>query len=242
MSNSIINLDPMRAILGEHREKFARFTELLITESQKYNLTRIDSPEQIEIRHFLDSLTGFPVLDALSQKTGKILKILDIGSGAGFPGLVLAIIRPGWKIVSLEATAKKATFQKLVCDDLKLDNVTIISERAESLAHESNYREKFDAATARALAAMPVLAELSLGFVKVGGAALYWKGPSVSDESKTAMNAIGQMGAEIETVYTYTLPTEESEPATLSLVACKKIKPTPGQYPRVFGMIKKKPL
>ena len=242
MNHSSINLDSLKAVLDEHRDKLNRFSELLIAENQKYNLTRIDSPEQIKVRHFLDSLAGLSVLDEMSQKTRKPLKILDIGSGAGFPGLVLAVVRPHWNIVSLEATAKKANFQKKVCDDLGLDNVTTLNGRGEEVAHHAAYRQQFDVITARALAALPVLAELSLAFIKINGAALYWKGPAAHEEPETAQAAIKQMGAELEVIHSYTLPAEEGKPVTLSLVECKKIKTTPEQYPRVFGVIKKKPL
>lgn len=242
MGNIKINLDNLKAALEEHRAKFDRFAQLLIAENQKYNLTRIDSPEQVEVRHFLDSLAGIDVLDELSKKAGKPLKILDIGSGAGFPGLVLAIVRPQWQIASLEATGKKATFQKMVCDGLALKNVTVLNVRAEDIAHHAAYRQQFDAVTARALAAMPILAELSLGFVKPVGLSLYWKGPTADEELAAATPAIEQMGAQVQQAAAYTLPTGEDEPAKLSLIICKKIKPTPKQYPRAFGLIKKKPL
>ncbi|MEN8126453.1 MAG: 16S rRNA (guanine(527)-N(7))-methyltransferase RsmG [Planctomycetota bacterium] len=242
MNSNQLNLDTAQAVLDEHRQKLDRFTDLLIAENQKYNLTRIDSPQQIQIRHFLDSLAGLSVLDELSQVAGKPLKILDIGSGAGFPGLVLAIVRPQWQIVSLEATEKKAHFQKKACEALDLKNTTILNGRAEAIAHHTAYRQQFDAVTARALAAMPILAELSLGFVKVDGLGLYWKGPSVNEELETAQAAIKQMGAETENTFLYTLQTEGTEPANLSLVVCKKINPIPKQYPRVYGIIKKKPL
>lgn len=242
MTDMTIHLNSRNAILQEHQEKLNRFADLLIAENQKYNLTRIDSPEQIEIRHFLDSLAGLCFLDELSKAAGKPLKILDIGSGAGFPGLVLAIVRPGWHITSLEATGKKAHFQQMVCGELGLKNVTVLNVRAEETAHHAAYRQQFDAVTARALAAMPVLAELSLAFVKVGGLTLYWKGPTASEELTTTQTAIKEMGAEIQDTLPYTLPTGEEQPARLSLVICKKIKPTPPQYPRVFGIIKKKPL
>ena len=242
MNNINITIENLQTILSEHREKLNQYSELLIAENQKYNLTRIDSPRQIETRHFLDSLTGLSLLDERSQRKSQPLKILDIGSGAGFPGLVLAIVRPAWQIVSLEATEKKANFQMMVCDTLGLDNATVLSGRAEAVAHHAAYRQQFDVVTARALAAMPVLAELSLGFVKIGGVGLYWKGPSVKEELVTAQAAIKQMGAEIENTLSYTLQTEDSEPAKLSLVICRKTKVTPKQYPRVFGMIKKKPL
>jgi 16S rRNA (guanine527-N7)-methyltransferase len=241
MSASTINLDALKSVLDEHRDKLDRFSGLLIAENQKYNLTRIDSPQEIQVRHFLDSLAGLSFLDELSQKTGKPLKILDIGSGAGFPGLALAIVRPGWHITSLEATGKKVHFQQMVCRELDLKNATVLNVRAEEMAHHAAYRQQFDAVTARALAAMPILAELSLAFVRPGGLALYWKGPSANEELQTAKSAIEQMGAFIENTLTYTLQTTD-EPATLSLVVCKKIKPTPKQYPRVFGIIKKKPL
>ena len=106
MSQPLINLGLLYGVFDEHRDKLDRFCELLIAENQKYNLTRIDSPQQIQVRHFLDSLVGLSILDELSRKMSMPLKILDIGSGAGFPGLALAIVRPAWRIVSLEATAK----------------------------------------------------------------------------------------------------------------------------------------
>ena len=102
LNNTKITIENLQVVIEEYRQKFDRFSELLIAENQKYNLTRIDSPRQIETRHFLDSLAGLSLLDELSQRTGQPLKILDIGSGAGFPGLVLAVVRPAWQIVSLE--------------------------------------------------------------------------------------------------------------------------------------------
>lgn len=242
MDNANITIKDFQAIQSECREKLDRFLELLIAENQKYNLTRIVSPEQIRVRHFLDSLVGLSVLDTLAQETGKPLRILDIGSGAGFPGLVLAIVRPAWQIDSLEATAKKANFQKKVCEALELNNCTLLNGRAEQVAHHAAYRQQFDAVTARALAAMPVLAELSLGFVKIDGVGLYWKGPSIKEELQTARAAIKQMGAEIKKTLPYTLQPEDAEPVKLSLVICRKIKATPKEYPRVFGIIKKKPI
>jgi 16S rRNA (guanine527-N7)-methyltransferase len=237
MNDSPLNIDLLQAVLDEYRDKLNRFAELLVTENQKYNLTRVDSLEQIQTRHFLDSLAGLSVLESQAERP---LTILDIGSGAGFPGLVLAIARPQWKIVSLEATAKKVNFQGMVCDALDLENVTVINNRAESLAHDAQYRETFDAVTARALASLPVLAELSLAFLKLRGAALYWKGPS--EDPETAQGAIKTLGAQLEDLFSYSLPGEGTESSKMLLLKCKKIKPTPEQYPRVFGIIKKKPL
>jgi 16S rRNA (guanine527-N7)-methyltransferase len=242
MNDTLLPAIEYQSLLAEYAESFTVFEQLLVDENQKYNLTRITEPKQIRLRHFIDSMAGLGMLDELSTSLKKSLRILDIGSGAGFPGLVLAISRPEWQIVSLEATGKKVQFQKMVCDALKLSNVSIIHGRAEDIARQALYREQFDAVTARALAAMPVLAELSLGFVKLGGLALYWKGPSANEELKAALTAINEMGAEIQNTLSYTLPSMENEPANLSLIVCKKIKPTPKHYPRVFGMIKKRPL
>ena len=229
----------MLELLELYRDTFAAFERILISENRKFNLTRITESEQIRLRHFVDSMAALPALDQLSTALNKPLRILDIGSGAGFPGLVLAIVRPDWQVTSLEATGKKAQFQKMVCDELKLSNVTVIHGRAEEVAHEARYREQFDAVMARALAALPILAELSLGFVKPSGLSLYWKGPG--EDNQAALPAIEQMGAIIEDILAYTLEAHDN-PAKLSLVICKKMKPTPKQYPRVFGMIKMKPL
>lgn len=240
MNDHILPTTKQNALLAEYAKAFDVFSHLLVEENKKYNLTRITEPEQVRLRHFVDSMAGLPVLDELDASLNKPLRILDIGSGAGFPGLVLGLVRPAWHIVSLEATEKKVRFQKKVCDEIGLSHVTVLNGRAEAMAHEMQYREQFDAVTARALAGMPVLAELSLGFVNIGGVALYWKGPN--EDLSTTRPAAEQMGAELGKVFCYSLPTGENEPAKLSLVTCKKVKPTPQQYPRVFGMMKKKPL
>lgn len=239
MTDTTLPTENMLELLAEHADAFATFEQLLIRGNQKFNLTRITKPEQIRLRHFIDSMAALGALDKLSTALNKPLRILDIGSGAGFPGLVLGMVRPGWQIVSLEATEKKVHFQKYVCEEIGLSNVTVLHGRAEALAHEPRYREQFDAVTARALAAMPVLAELTLGFVNIGGLGLYWKGPG--EDLQPARPAIEQMGAAVENTLTYTLQTQP-EPAKLSLIVCKKVEKTPKQYPRVFGMIKKKPL
>jgi 16S rRNA (guanine527-N7)-methyltransferase len=241
MTEMILPTTEQNALLDEYAEPFATFEQLLIDENQKYNLTRIINPEQIRLRHFIDSMVCLPLLDALCKSLNKSLRVLDIGSGAGFPGLVLAIVRPEWHIVSVEATDKKVRFQQKVCDKIGLSNITVLHHRAETLAHDVQFRENLDAVTARALAAMPFLAELSLGFLAGGGRALYWKGSAANDELQTARPAIEQMGATLEKNVTYTLPSSD-EPVHLSMVVCKKIKKTPKQYPRVFGIIKKKPL
>ena len=237
-----ININPLQTVLETHQETFRLFEKILTEENKKFNLTRITSPQQIRTRHFLDSLAGLDILDTLSQELGKPLQILDAGSGSGFPGLALAIIRPEWSFVSLEATGKKTVFQKKVCDALKLKNVQVIHGRAEDFAGQKNFRENFDVITARALADLSVLAELTLAFLQKGGLAVFWKGSSVKEELAKADGAIRQMGCNLDKIARYTLHVENEQPAEFSLVVCKKINSTPKSYPRVYGMIKKNPL
>jgi 16S rRNA (guanine527-N7)-methyltransferase len=242
MNTAPLQLEQVRLALKEHQAPFDRFAAMLIEANKIHNLTRITEPTHIQIRHFLDSLAALSILDDLGQQTKKPLRIIDIGSGAGLPALALAIVRPQWSIVSLEATEKKVRFQQTVCDALALTNVTVLSGRAEDLAHDTPYRGAFDAVTARALAAMPILAELALALVRSGGIGLYWKGPAITEELAQAEAAIRQMGADIEQVSPYALAIPQDQPACLSLIVCRKTHPTPDTLPRVFGLIKKKPL
>ena len=242
MNQISIDINPLQTVLEANQETLGVFEKLLTEENEKYNLTRITSPQQVRTRHFLDSLAGLDILDALSQKLNKPLKILDIGSGAGFPGLVLAIVRPQWSFVSLEATEKKVRFQGKVCHSLNLKNVQVVHGRAEALAGQKNFRENFDIVTARALAQMSILAELTLAFVRKDGLGVFWKGSSTQEELAKAKGAIQQMGCGLDKIARYTLFVEDEQPAEFSLVICKKISPTPKTYPRAFGMIKKNPL
>ena len=242
MNTISVNINPLKTVLETHQEAFKLFETILTAENQKFNLTRITSPEQVHVRHFLDSLAGLEIMDVLSQELGKPLQILDAGSGAGFPGLALAIVRPRWAFVSLESTEKKVMFQKKVCDALKLKNVQVIHGRAEELAGQKNFREKFDAVTARALAELSILSELTLAFLQKEGFGVFWKGSSVSEELAKAGGAIQQMGCNLDKIARYTLLVENEKPAKFSLVVCKKISPTPKAYPRVFGVIKKNSL
>ncbi len=237
MIESSIQIEPLQALLDAHSEAFETLADFLIAENQKYNLTRITSLEQIQTRHFLDSLAAVPVLDAIATETGKPLRIIDVGSGAGFPSLVLAIVRPEWTFCSLEATGKKVTFQQNACKHLGLKNLEVIHGRAEEIAHLPKFREQFDIACARAVAAVPMLAELLLGFVRPHGRAIFWKGAGAADELSAGQNAIQKMGAAVDQIAGYSL-----DRVNFSLIICKKRTSTATTYPRVFGMIKKKPL
>jgi len=246
MNAEMLDFDAAKAALAAHREMFDRFAQLLIEHNRTTNLTRIDSPEQIQTRHFLDSLAALSVLDKTAAAGGGTdFSLIDVGSGAGFPALALAIARPQWRIVSLEATDKKVHFQQIVCRELALTNVQVIHGRAEVIAHDSQLRERFNAATARAVAGLDVLAELMIALVRTGGIGLFWKGSQVQDELMTAAKAFEKMGAVITQLYAYRLPKQPSdaESSMMYLVAAEKHTPTPAAYPRQnFGSIKKRPL
>ena len=242
MNEITIQLDQLQTLLESHQEAFEILTQLLIEENQKVNLTRIVDRQQIRVRHFIDSLAVVPALDAIAAETGKALRIIDVGSGAGFPSLPLAIVRPQWSFCSLEATAKKVRFQQTAAETLKLKNLHVLHGRAEEIAHQPASREQFDVACGRALAAMPMLAELLAAFVKPPGHAVFWKGSNVQEELTAAQEAIRKMGCKVRQRLPYELPTEDNQTVTFSLVICQKTKPSPMQYPRVFGVIKKNPL
>ena len=167
------------------QEQFRVYEELLLDWNSKINLTAVRDPEGIRIKHFLDSLTCVP---ALGDMNGKSL--IDIGTGAGFPGIPLRIFYPEMKLTLVDSVGKKADFCRLVCDTLNLKNVTVLKDRSEELGADKNTREKYDAATARAVAVLPVLCEYLLPLVKVGWMMLAQKGESAPEEVKTAAAAI----------------------------------------------------
>ncbi|NLW83177.1 MAG: 16S rRNA (guanine(527)-N(7))-methyltransferase RsmG [Phycisphaerae bacterium] len=240
MNAETIDLAAAQAALAAHQEVFSIFSRLLIEHNHTVNLTRINTPEDIRLRHFLDSLAGLAVLDTLAADSQERLSLIDVGSGAGFPGLAIAIARPDWMVTSLEATEKKARFQRLICEELAIENVIVRCERAETAAHAPDLRERFDAATARAVAGLDVLAELTLAFVRPGGLGLFWKGPQVRDECAAAAAAFETMGAAPPSLFRYNLP---EITATLYLAAGEKRSASPFNRPRRnFAAIKRHPL
>lgn len=242
MTDITIQPDQLQTLLELHPQQFDQLTQLLLRENEKYNLTRITSPEQIHQRHFMDSLTAIPILDAIAANAPQPLRIIDVGSGAGFPSLPLAIVRPQWSFCSLEATAKKVRFQQMAAETLQLDNLRVLQGRAEEIAHRPAFREQFDIACGRALAAMPMLVELLAAFVKPHGNMILWKGSNVQQELTDAHKAFSKMGLAIERTLPYELLTGEQESVIFSLVLCQKKKTSPVQYPRAFSVIKKSPL
>lgn len=239
MNKTVLSLDELQSLLQRHGRAFEALAELLIAENKIHNLTRITEPQQIRVRHFLDSLAALKVLEPAAAD--KPLICADVGSGAGFPVLPLAIARPQWTFISIEAVGKKAAFQRKACAALGLTNVEVAAERAEVLARDKRFRERFDAALVRAVADLSIAAELALGLVRVGGRLLAWKGPGAEEEIGRARPALEQMGASSPQIFSYTLPTPP-HPAQFLLLDAEKTRPTPPTLPRSFAQIKHNPL
>lgn len=218
-------------------EAFAKFIQ---QENKIHNLTAITETEQIYTRHFGDSLAALPVIEA-----GWINKpspsLIDIGSGAGLPAMVLAIALPKWNITSVEATGKKVNFQRKAIDELGLKNATVIHGRAEELAHEKAYRERFDVVTARAVSALNILFELCLPFIRLGGRFIAWKGPDITAELEQANEALKVLGGQVEQIIPYSVCAPGIE-NPFKLIVTEKIADTGKSYPRQYNQIKRSPL
>ncbi len=207
---------------------FENYYDLLIEYNNKFNITAITEKQDVIVKHFVDSALG------CGKVCGK--KLIDVGSGGGFPALPLKIINDDLELTMLEATGKKCEFLKTVVKELKLKNVQVINDRAEVLAKNTSYREKFDCCTARAVARLNTLAEYCLPFVKVGGSFIAFKGEA-SEEVLEAINAVKILGGEIVDSFCY-----ELEGAKRALITVKKVNSTPSKYPRGNGKERKSPL
>ena len=218
-------------IENEKREQFELFKSLLLEYNQRYNLTTIIQDKDIFYKHFLDSSAG---VDLFKQGA----TVAEIGSGAGFPSIVLKILRPDLKMSLFESVGKKCEFLKVVVDKLAFKDMHIYNLRAEDAAKDVNLREKFDHVTARAVARMNTLCEYCLPFVKVGGSFIAYKSGE-QEEIQEAQTAYKTLGGKLKAAYLYELP-EGYGSRTLAVV--EKIKPTPPKYPRGQGKERKNPL
>ena len=210
-------------------EQLESYYDLLIEWNEKINLTAITLKEEVYLKHFYDSLTLCRVIDLNKEKT-----LCDIGTGAGFPGIVLKICFPHLKVTLIDALNKRILFLKEVCNKLNLDNVTFIHARAEEYSIKN--RNIFDLVTARAVAKLNVLLEYSTPLVKVNGYFIAMKGIEDAKESK---HATDELNLKLEEEIKFLLPIENSNRTIIKL---KKLGNTPGKYPRKFSEIKKKPL
>ena len=223
-----LQLDPRQV------EQFARYQELLRAWNQKMNLTAIDDPAGIQIRHFLDSLSCATVIGDLSGR-----RIVDVGTGAGFPGLPLKILYPDLRLTLVESVTKKTRFLEAVVQALDLEDVQILDRRAETLGRQPEHRAQYDWAVGRAVAALRVLVEYLLPFCKVGGHVLAQKGESARAEAGEAASAIAMLGGGSPAFHPVHLPEREE---THYLVVIPKVAETPAAYPRRPGRPAKRPL
>ena len=218
----------------ERMESFYQLTVRMLQENEKYNLTAITDPEKVILNHYADCVAMSPYLK-------KGASIIDVGCGAGFPTLPLAIVRPDLKILAVDSTAKRINYVSETAKMLGLDNVTASVMRAEDGGKDPEYREKFDYATARAVAEMRVLSELALPFVKVGGQMIAMKGKNAEFELSAAKKAIATLGGRNTVCKEITLK-GEGETLTHPLIIIEKKEKTPQNLPRPFAQISKKPL
>jgi 16S rRNA (guanine527-N7)-methyltransferase len=220
-------------------EQLKLFANLLQDHNKRLNLTRISETEHIWSHHFEDSLQALAILRELEAPNRKC-SLVDIGSGGGFPALVLAVALPDWDIVSIEATGKKARFQHTAAEKMGLKNIEIYPERAEKLANQFDFRGQFDAGVTRAMGRLSIIAELTMPFIRRGGKFICWKGPKLEQELPAGRAAIELLGGSDIKILPYSLPGVENSGYRL-LEAVEKT-PSPGQYPRDYKAIKAAPL
>ncbi len=224
---------------GESISAFKTYAALLKEWNEKINLTGIVDDSGIALRHFVDSLTLVPFLKhELTRVGGETLSLIDVGTGAGFPGIPLKVAMPSLRITLLDSLAKRIRFLETVCAELTLQGIEAIHGRAEDAGRSKQYREKYDVATARAVAPLNVLCEYCLPFVRVGGIFLSMKG-NIEEEAKEAEKAVITLGGTIENLYHFTLP---GTGMNRTIVVIRKIRPTPAKYPRAAGKPEKEPI
>ena len=219
-------------LTGEKIEKFYSYMNLLIEWNKKINLTAIIEPKEIILKHFIDSLT---ILKYIKNNE----TIIDVGTGAGFPGIPLKIVRDDLKITLADSLNKRINFLNEVISKLDLKNIDAIHTRAEELGKNKKYREKFDVATSRAVANMSTLSEYLIPFIKVEGKCICMKSSDIDTEIENAKNAINILGCKIESKDKFNLPNSD---LGRSVIILKKVKNTPSKFPRKAGTPAKEPI
>ncbi len=217
-------MNTIKELIKNNTDKYYKYYSLLAEWNEKMNLTAITDEYGVATKHFLDCIAIF---DHIDFKNGA--SVIDVGCGAGFPSAVMAIERDDLKITMLDSLNKRLVFLSEVINELQLTNCETLHARAEEYAIKTEYREKYDFAVSRAVASLASLAELCLGYVKVGGYFIALKGPGVTQEIEVANKAISVMGGKIEKIIEYNIPTTD---LSHNLVVIKKVKSTPKGYPR----------
>lgn len=219
---------------GEQRQQFVDFYEYLVEKNKVMNLTGITEFQEVLVKHFLDSLACVKAVDIK-----KVKRMMDVGTGAGFPGVPLKIAFPHLEACLLDSLKKRVNFLEETFDLLKLTDITAVHGRAEEYAKNKAYRESFDLCVSRAVSNLATLSEYCLPYVKVGGSFISYKSGTVQEEAEKAEKAVKILGGKIRDVVYFSLPDSEIQ---RSLVVIEKVKSTPGKYPRKAGTPLKEPL
>lgn len=229
----IIQAKKIDVILDEEQiQKFYKYMELLLEWNEKINLTAIVEPHDIILKHFVDSLT-------ICKELQKNKTLADIGTGAGFPGIPVKILRPNLDITLIDSLNKRVNFLTMVIEALKLEKIIALHGRIEDFGKNKKYREKFDYVTSRAVANLSTLSEYMIPLVKIGGKCICMKGSNIDEELKNAEKAIKTLGGKIEKVDTFLLPDTDMG---RNIILIKKEKATPNKYPRKAGTPAKEPI
>lgn len=219
-------------VTDEQIQKFYKYMEMMLEWNEKINLTAITEPSEVILKHFVDSIT-------INKHIKNNSKMIDVGTGAGFPGIPMSIIREDIDVTLMDSLNKRIKFLDEVIKENNLNNVKTIHSRAEELANNSKYREMYDIATSRAVASLNVLLEYMLPFVKVGGYCICMKGSNVENEIKEAKKALEVLKGEIVEVENFNLPDTDYG---RNIIVIKKVGNTPKKYPRKPGTPAKEPL
>ncbi len=232
----LAGLKEWKVKLSEHQlAQFEKYYELLIEKNKVMNLTAITEYEDVLVKHFLDSLA----LSQVRSFDGKKVKVLDMGTGAGFPGIPLKIAFPELEITLMDSLNKRIIFLQEVIDELGLSGITAVHGRAEEAAGKAEYREKFDLCVSRAVARLTSLSEFCLPFVKQGGTFIPYKSGEIKEELQEAKFAIRELGGEFKKEVSFSLPNSDID---RTLLVIDKVKQTPKKYPRAGGKPLKQPL
>jgi 16S rRNA (guanine527-N7)-methyltransferase len=221
----------------EQIKKFSRYLELLLQWNQKINLTSLKTPQEIIIKHFLDSISCIKIINKYIDKDG--ISVIDVGAGAGFPGMPIKIIYPSIRLSLLEARKNKTIFLEKATEEINFKKVKIINGRAETFGKSVDHRERYNIAISRAVARLNVLSEYCLPLVRVGGLFIAQKGRSYKQETEKSLKTVRVLGGELIGVEKVRIPFINQE---RYLLVIKKIKDTPSKYPRKEGIPHKRPL
>lgn len=222
------------SLTEEQKNQFFSYYEFLVEKNKVMNLTAITEFDEVLLKHFLDSLACVKVLDL-----EKIETVIDVGTGAGFPGIPLKIVFPHLKVSLLDSLNKRINFLNEVCELLELKNIQTIHGRAEDFARNKDYREKYDLCVSRAVSNLSTLSEYCIPYIKEGGIFISYKSGKVKEETEAAENAVKILGGKIENISYFNLPGSSME---RSLVVIKKVHRTSQKYPRKAGIPQKIPL